>query len=206
MNPGNGPGTDITANADYTRAIDYCHGKKQRVIGYVYTDYGKRPIDQVKADIDKYFKLYKVDGIFLDEMSNRATKSLKAYYRTLYTYTRAKTTGTETVVGNPGAAASTAWQLGAARGTKRVADIVVTFEGTGKTYISSSWTQPSWIKDHSPTNFSHLVYAANDPEYLDVCQKSRLRNAGYLYVTNDTLPNPWDTLPPYWARHAPSCA
>jgi hypothetical protein len=32
-----------------------------------------------------------------------------------------------------------------------------------------------------------------------------LRNAGYLYVTNDTPPNPWDTLPPYWTNHAPIC-
>lgn len=32
---------------------------------------------------------------------------------------------------------------------------------------------------------------------MDLAKK---RNAGYVYVTNDDLPNPWDTLPPsgYW--------
>jgi hypothetical protein len=200
MNPGNGPGTGAAANADYTRVIRYCHGKAQKVIGYVYTDYGARPIAQVKADVDKYYRLYKVDGIFLDEMSNRATGPIKDYYRNLYTYIKAKTAGTEIVVGNPGAAAATAWQLG----TARVADILVIFEGTAEKY--RTWTHPSWVKYQPSTSFSHLVYAANDPGFLSVCQLSVLRYAGYLYVTNDNLPNPWDTLPPYWINHAPICA
>jgi hypothetical protein len=31
---------------------------------------------------------------------------------------------------------------------------------------------------------------------------SKQRNAGWVYVTNDVLPNPWDTLPadPYWTK------
>ena len=31
---------------------------------------------------------------------------------------------------------------------------------------------------------------------------SRQRNAGYVYVTPDDLPNPWDTLPSgsYWTH------
>ena len=24
------------------------------------------------------------------------------------------------------------------------------------------------------------------------------RRSGWVYVTDDVLPNPWDTLPPYW--------
>ncbi|MBT2520035.1 spherulation-specific family 4 protein [Arthrobacter sp. ISL-28] len=200
MNPGNGPGTGATANADYTRVITYCHGKAQKVIGYVYTGYGARPLAQVNADIDKYYRLYRVDGIFLDEMSNTANDPIKAYYRNLYTYIKTKTPGTEIVVGNPGVAASTAWQLGASR----VADILVIFEGTAEKY--KTWTPPSWVKYQPSRNFSHLVYAANDPGYLSVCQLSVLRYAGYLYVTNDILPNPWDTLPPYWIHHAPICA
>ncbi|MFB0836054.1 spherulation-specific family 4 protein [Arthrobacter halodurans] len=200
MNPGNGPGTGATANADYTRVVTYCHGKAQKTIGYVYTDYGARPIAQVKADVDKYYKLYKIDGIFLDEMSNSATDPIKAYYRNLYNYIKTKTAGTETVVGNPGAAASTGWQLG----TGRVADILVIFEGTAEKY--RTWSHPSWVKYQPSRNFSHLIYAAKDPGYLSACQLSVLRYAGYLYVTNDNLPNPWDTLPPYWINHAPICA
>lgn len=26
------------------------------------------------------------------------------------------------------------------------------------------------------------------------------RNAGTIYVTDDVLPNPWDTLPTYWTN------
>jgi hypothetical protein len=31
---------------------------------------------------------------------------------------------------------------------------------------------------------------------------SKQRNAGWVYVTPDTMPNPWDTLPeePYWSQ------
>jgi len=31
---------------------------------------------------------------------------------------------------------------------------------------------------------------------------SKQRHAGWVYVTNDNLPNPWDTLPsdPYWSN------
>lgn len=199
MNPASGPGTATSANADYTRVVNYCHAKRQKVIGYVYTDYGNRSIAAVKADIDKYYTLYRVDGIFLDEMSNSATDSIKTYYRSLYTYIKAKTQGTETVVGNPGAAASTAWQLG----PQRVADVLVIFEGPVDKY--RAWKHPSWVKYQPNTNFSHMVYAAKDPEYLEVCRLSELRYAGYLYVTDDNLPNPWDTLPPYWRTEAPDC-
>ena len=35
---------------------------------------------------------------------------------------------------------------------------------------------------------------------LDSAIKAIGNNAGYIYITNDQLPNPWDTLPSYWAQ------
>jgi hypothetical protein len=40
-----------------------------------------------------------------------------------------------------------------------------------------------------------------------VCSRSQSLNAGSMYVTDDTLPKPWDTLPSatYWSREISAC-
>ncbi|KKU11987.1 MAG: hypothetical protein UX17_C0062G0008, partial [Parcubacteria group bacterium GW2011_GWC2_45_7] len=102
MNPDSGPGT--SQNPDYTNVIGYCQSRSQNIIGYVYTSYGARPLTQVKADINKYYQWYNVDGIFLDEMSN--DPATLSYYRNLYVYIHNKGGASRSlVVGNPGAAA-----------------------------------------------------------------------------------------------------
>ena len=105
LNPDNGPGRK--ANPDYAAALSYCHLEGQRVIGYVYTKYAKRPIAKVEADIDKYFSFYPtIDGIFLDNMAQvptgkascRGCKMTTAtYYSTLYSYVHSKAPGMEVI-------------------------------------------------------------------------------------------------------------
>ncbi|MDP9696636.1 UNVERIFIED_ORG: hypothetical protein J2X79_004219 [Arthrobacter globiformis] len=203
MNPNSGPGTK--ANPDYTKVITYCQAKKQKVVGYVHTSYGARPLSAVKADINRYYTFYpRLNGIFLDEMANDPAKAAsgaattRSYYRQLYLYIKAKTAGVEQVIGNPGGAASTAWQV-----ADPAADIVVVFEGTAAKY--ELWRPPSWVTARSATRFSHLIYATAPANRQHVCALTRARNAGYFYVTNDVLPNPWNTLPSYWAQEAPTC-
>jgi len=203
MNPASGPG--VAANADYRKVLAYCHAKKQKVIGYVATGYGAVDLAKVVAAINKYYSFYPgIDGIFLDEMANDPAKAVagspnaRAYYRSLYKHIKARTAGTELVVGNPGAAAKTAWQL-----SDPVVDVAVIFEGAASAY--ATWKPPAWVWTYRATRFSHLVYATKPADCQQVCALSRARNAGYLYVTNDVLPNPWDTLPPYWSKEAPVC-
>jgi hypothetical protein len=197
MNPSSGPGT--AANPDYQRVIDACHARGQRVVGYVHTSYGARPASDVRAEIDAYYRFYPaIDGIFLDEMSNSAGTA--AYYRSLYAYVKAKP-GVRDVVGNPGAAASTAWQL-----TTPVADAVVVFEGTASSY--ARWSPPGWVFGRVASQLSNLVHAASGESAMrQACSLSKRRNAGYMYVTDDVLPNPWDTLPAgtYWTNEIAAC-
>lgn len=49
-------------------------------------------------------------------------------------------------------------------------------------------------------NAGNAWHAPNESTMRQVCQRSRALNAGYMYVTNDALPNPWDTLAvgSYW--------
>jgi hypothetical protein len=40
-----------------------------------------------------------------------------------------------------------------------------------------------------------------------VCSGSKAKNAGSMYVTDDDLPNPWDTLPAgtFWTNAVAAC-
>jgi hypothetical protein len=185
MNPNSGPGA--AASPYYAQVLQRCHAQGHHVIGYVPTSYGARPLGAVQADVDAYYAFYPgVDGIFLDEMSTDS--ATRAYYQTLYAFVHGKP-GPHEVVGNPGAAASSAWQL-----TTPVADAVVVFEGTAARYLS--WSPPSWVRGQVASRISNLVYSASSQRTMgQVCSRSKSLNAGYVYVTDDALPNPWDTLP-----------
>jgi hypothetical protein len=197
MNPVGGPGAAV--NPDYAQALGHCHAVGQHVVGYVHTSYGSRPLAGVRADIDAFYALYpSIDGIFVDEMStDPATRS---YYQSIYADIRGKP-GVHQVVGNPGGTPSTSWQL-----TTPVADILVVFEGTAAQYLD--WTPPAWIHGAVASQMSHLVYATpNEATMRQVCARSKTLNAGNMYVTDDGLPNPWDTLPAgtYWTSSVAAC-
>ncbi len=196
FNPANGPGPQF--NADYARVLQHCRTSGQRVIGYVHTTYGQRGLNKVKADVDAYYARYAdVDGIFIDEMSNDPLT--RRYYKNLYAHIKAKSTGRRFVVGNPGAAAATGWQLGTP-----VADNVVVFEGSLDSY--QEWSPPAWTTTADPSRISHLVHGAVASDGLSsACAAARERNAGLAYVTDDLMPNPWDTLPTYWQEQPSAC-
>ena len=89
MNPNSGPGAKPWwPNADYVREIPRlnAHGNV-RTIGYVSTDYCKRPIDEVLADVDRYaawsgderFPELGVCGIFFNETPNVFSEAAKEY-------------------------------------------------------------------------------------------------------------------------------
>jgi hypothetical protein len=41
------------------------------LVGYVYTSYGQRPLQQVKSEIDRWIDFYPgLQGIFLDEQAS----------------------------------------------------------------------------------------------------------------------------------------
>ena len=79
-----------------------------------------------------------------------------------------------------------------------VGDTVVVFEGAYSAY--KNWAKPSWAGNYPASKFAHLVYATSGNAAMkNAIKLSQQRNAGNIYVTNDVLPNPWDTLPSYWS-------
>lgn len=202
VNPNNGPGD--SANADYSAAINTFRAAGGRVLGYVYTCYGRdlcvtglpstRSAQEVLADAQRYEQWYGVDGIFLDEMSNRVDEL--AFYTAVAQGLRSTNSGWQ-IVGNPGVATPAEYL--------NVADTLVTFEGPSDRYAGH--TREAWMDSASPQRQAHLLYnVASSADMQQLVQQAAAYNAGYVYITNDryvpgssTEPNPWDQLPSYWA-------
>ena len=187
LNPASGPGA--SASAQYTRAIQAVRAAGGRVTGYVSTAYGQRPTADAKADILRYHQWYTLDGFFLDEMSNDGGTASVAYYQELHDYI-VRLKATYHVTANPGTQTAEIYV------SKPTVDTVVTFEnGSGYPgYVASSWN-----KKYPAHRFCHLLHSvASTAALTNAVQLAQARNAGFLYVTDDVLDNPWDTLPTYW--------
>jgi hypothetical protein len=89
VNPNNGPGSaPWWPNADYVREIMKLNAYPNvKTVGYIGTTYGKKPIEAVYADIERYSKWSSdarfpglgVSGIFFDETTNVYTEADRIY-------------------------------------------------------------------------------------------------------------------------------
>jgi hypothetical protein len=191
MNPASGPG--LQRDPNYAAAVKQAHTAGAKVLGYVHTSYAARPIAAVQAEVTAYKTWYAVDGIFVDEVATGAGSL--PYYQNLATFIR--TTPGRLVELNPGTVPDV--------GYFSVGDSVVVFEGDYQSYLTTTF--PAWLSQQPPRKVAHLVYAAPDQTALTTTLRlAQARGAGRVYVTNDTLPNPWDTLPPYWAQETTALA
>ena len=67
-NPSSGPGDLL--DQEYAAVIDVASDKELRVIGYVNTEYGKKPMKDAKNEIDRWVYFYpSVAGFFFDQQS-----------------------------------------------------------------------------------------------------------------------------------------
>lgn len=186
-NVNNGPDSGQAADiAPYQQVIRDLRAKGGRVLGYVYTSYGARAVAAVKADIDLWYSRFGVDGIFLDEQAN--TSAALAYYQSLHDYIKAKG-GEAFVVGNPGVATI--------EGYMAANDVTCVFETAGPTGFPT-WTPPVWTAGYPASKFYVLPYNSSAADMAAYVTRAAANRAGWIYVTDDTLPNPWDTLPSYF--------
>jgi hypothetical protein len=190
MNPGSGPGTSQDSN--YVQALARLHQAGGKVTGYVHTSYAARPLADAESDVDLYLSFYAVDGFFIDEMTSDSDTNHLNYYAALYQYIKAKGPN-YSVTGNPGTSTPEDYL------TKPTADTLMTFEDNGTNY--PGFTPPSWVTNHPASQFVHLPYAVTTAAIMsNFVGLAVSRNAGWVYITDDTLPNPYDTLPAYWTN------
>ncbi|MCX7010959.1 MAG: spherulation-specific family 4 protein [Candidatus Sumerlaeota bacterium] len=191
LNPGDGPGRRL--DPTYVKVVGDFRRAGGTVIGYVRTKYTKRPLETATADIDRYVEWYPIDGIFVDEMSDKNLEAHFAYYADLYAYIKSKNPNYR-VVANPGTNTREEYL------SRKTADVLVLYEDP-KGY--ETYSPDAWVAQYPRERFCHLVYnipdAAGMRHAIDLAWR---RNVGMVYVTDDNLPNPWDTLPPYWAEEA----
>jgi hypothetical protein len=183
MNPNSGPGTSQDAN--YVKAVTAAQAAGIKVLGYVSTRYGQRPVQEAVNNIYAYKTWYGVDGIFLDE--TRADAAGVSYYKALAKYIRGSKGGF--VMLNPGVIPTEEYI--------RMADTSIVFEDSYTDYLG--WAPVSWMYKYPAGKFTHLVYGTTGTQLANALTLSRNRNAGMIYITNDVLNNPWDTLPSYWS-------
>lgn len=190
INPNSGPGTALDTN--YRDQVLRARAQGVKILGYVHTSFGRRGLPTVKAEVDRYYTWYAVDGIFVDEASTNCWQ--RKYYINLNSYIKARGGTTHDLVAlNPGTHTSECYL------TAQTADIFVTFEGSFSSY--QSWQMQGWEANYPAQRFWHLVYATTEAQMPQAVCLSKQRNVGYIYVTPDVLPNPWDTLPTgsYWS-------
>ncbi len=96
INPGDGPGVKLSST--YATWVVNLRAAGINVLGYVYTSFGARSASSIKTDIATYKSWYGINGIFVDEMSNKV--GYESYYTALTAYAHSE--GFPLVVGNPG--------------------------------------------------------------------------------------------------------
>jgi hypothetical protein len=189
LNPASGPGA--APDPGLQAAVRHASAAGSRVIGYIGTSYGQLPAAQARADVRDYAAWYHVRGVFLDQTPTQGSAQL-GYYQDLRGYIRQVIPGADVWI-NPGSFPD--------RSYMSVADVVMVFEGTYAQY--QHLTLPAWDRDYPAARFAHTIYATPPASVPDAVHLSRQRNAGYLFLTPDTGPNPYGTLPSYWpAEHA----
>jgi hypothetical protein len=189
FNPSSGPGK--SANPDYVRQISKNSAAGIKNIGYIRTNYQKRSITDVEAEIEAYYKFYgekNVSGFFFDEIATK-TQEDSEYLHILYSYVK-KYHPEKLVVANPGSPIVN-------ESITRHADILVTAENSASDYIHKYPKYPSKF-ENDPNNSKHImhaVYGASTKQYNEIIKLSRQCNAGWLFVTTDVQDNPYDELP-----------
>jgi hypothetical protein len=188
INPSSGPGSSVDSR--FTNAISTLHssGLNVTVIGYVPTGYGStRTISNVEGMIDSWYSLYpNIDGIMFDEVSS--SSSTDSFYKTITDYAR-NVHGAHFLRGNPGAAIDV--------GKMGMFDTIDV--GESSDYPPESLLQENTFNGtYGNAKFSFIVHdqPSLDKAWLATAEKY----LGYVYITNDVEPNPYDTVPSYFAQ------
>lgn len=191
INPNSGVGEKF--NPDYKSQVNQAKLNNLKIIGYVYTKYAKRPLKEVKDEIQLYYQFYEVDGIFFDEVSPY-DKDI-SYYKDIHDFALSEVKSNSPIfVFNPGTNIDESFLR------ELPNTIFVTFEGNFENYLN--WESLGWETRYPKERFWHLIYKTEDSQINEIFRLFKNRHVGNIYITPDNLPNPWDTLPDinYWDK------
>jgi hypothetical protein len=185
-NPADGPGS--VADPAYQGAMARAKLAGIMVLGYVATSYGQRPSAEVLADINAYYDLYGPSGIFLSEGPMDTDCSVME----------------TTFLAYANAARARDPRAFVALGTRfcpsyiYFSDLIVLFSAPQDAY--DAFQPADWMPSRSPERFAHLVIGVPGEQMEATVRRARALGAGWIYVTDDGPPNPWDQLPSYFEQ------
>lgn len=174
--PGAGPDDAYRSVCASARRPDRC------VAGYVDSGYGRRPVGDVVAEAAAYAHFYGLDAVFVDQVTSDPEHL--PHYRRLVAALRER--GAGEVILNPGVSPDP--------GYHELADVVVEFEGGPEAYRRFTRCAPGAGRGRR----WHLVHGVPPAEHGDTIERARSAGVDYVYVTDRTMPNPWDGLPSTW--------
>lgn len=148
------------------------------VAGYIDTAYAARPLREVLDEVTAYRRFYGIDAVFVDQVTSGV--ATLGYYVRLAQSLRIHCAGP--IVLNPGVSPDP--------GYRAIADVVVTFEGPWSVY-----RRPRARDPRGPGRTWHLVHGTPADQQQRAWRRARHLGAGYAYVTDRRMPNPWDGLP-----------
>jgi len=185
-NPSDGPGS--TADPIYQDAIGRAQQAGVMVLGYIATSYGQRASADVRRDIDAYFDLYHPSGIFLSEGPMQADcTGMEQAFLEYAQAARARDPRAFVAIGTRYCPSYIYFS-----------DLIVLFARQEAEYDSF---QPSdWMPGRSPDRFAHLVAEVPAEQLEATLHRAHDLGAGWIYVTDDAFPNPWDQLASYFDR------
>jgi hypothetical protein len=193
FNPDSGP-LPGPADPNYVNAMTNLENAGGKVVAYVATDYTITSLATVEGQISTYITQYGtlINGFFIDQMTNDSVAGDIAYYNTLYTFIKGLSPSYH-VIGNPGTNTQEAYLAPSTQG----ADTLVTYENQAQYYAGTS--PASWVNSYSPDHFANIIYNESSVQGMmsDIALAAQ-RNVGYVYVTDQTLPNLYSQLPSYW--------
>jgi hypothetical protein len=208
LNPNSGPGN--SADPNYTSAMTLLENAGGSVVAYVYTNNGNAPLATVEGEINTYISQYGglIKGFFLDGMFlantiiNGNPVDTLPYYDSLYGYIKGLSQS-YTVIGNPGQPflnGVTPQQY------LSTADVFNIFEGTNAGFSSYPYGL-NWFQTYSSNRFDNTIFDVPTASAMvaDLGKAVGL-NAGYVYITDQTLPNPYSQLPSYWDQEVAAVA
>lgn len=190
INPSSGPGT--VQDGNYYRAIRRLKGSGITTIGYISTSFATRDQALVKNDLILWQRLYPdIEGIFYDEMTFSDTASEVEYYRNIGQ--AARDLDYNFIVTNPGAPFAHDYL------DQNVADVIIGWESS--IFPSTAQQEEDYadgMYEYPKERRALLVHSQGD--YADSSINPLLKNFGWIWITQDTTPNPWDDFSEYYLR------
>jgi hypothetical protein len=175
VNPNSGPGDSVDDH--YINIIEELVLNDKKPIGYIYTKWGSRNIDDVNNDIDKWIEFYpQIKGFFLDEATTN--EGNLSYYADVSSYIKSK--GDYFITLNPGAVPIANYFS--------FADNIVVYEGD---YFDLDENACVSYADKS----SIIVYNVDETNLLDLINSKKCIS---VYFTDDSNSN--DSLPSYFDK------